>query len=430
MAEELAAIVGGQHVSDDPQRLEQCAIDGVAPQAVVAPGSAEEVAAVLKLASARGWVVVPAGGFTRQATGELAERVDIVLDTGRMNSFAHQDELTISVGAGLSLGELEARLAEHDQMLPLDPPRAASATIGGVLASAAAGPLQHGFGSLRDLCTGIRFVTGDGRLADTRLSLKNISGDDLKKLLIGSHGTLGVITAADFKVFPRPRQTRTFVLDFLLSTGAVQFRDRLLKSPLRFLCAELVSPQAREYLPGLQGRNWALLLRAAGADDVVAACRHDLGHYVVRELAGEPEQAAWRAVADFPETVAARHSNAMLIDVSVPAEWVGMVLQAAQESGTDNNFLPAVLGRGCVGAMVVAFIPLAVDPPAAIQYVNAASAFRSFLPPQASAVVLRCPREAKPLFSVWGSIPHLEAMQAARRALDPAGILNRGRFLV
>ncbi len=78
----------------------------------------------------------------------------------------------------------------------------------------------------------------------------------------------------------------------------------------------------------------------------------------------------------------------------------------------------------------MAFIPIAVDPPSAMQYANAASAFRANLPQEASVVVTSCPREAKDHFSIWGSSPtDVECMHAVKRTLDPGNILNRGRFL-
>jgi glycolate oxidase FAD binding subunit len=79
---------------------------------------------------------------------------------------------------------------------------------------------------------------------------------------------------------------------------------------------------------------------------------------------------------------------------------------------------------------MVAFIPLAIDPPAVTQFAGAASAFRARLPKDSSAVVLRCPKEAKQHFDIWGSTPtDIALMQEVKRALDPKGILNRGRFL-
>ena len=89
------------------------------------------------------------------------------------------------------------------------------------------------------------------------------------------------------------------------------------------------------------------------------------------------------------------------------------------------------VGRAALGALTIPLIPLSVDPPSAMQYANAASALRGALPEDGSAYVLRCPIEAKAHFDVWGSTPTDRSMMlAVKRALDPADILNRGRFLL
>ncbi len=431
---ELAAIVGESHVQDDPAHLAAFAVDGVLPAAVVTPASAEEVAAVLKLASDRGWVTVPAGAFHEQTVGFTPERVDVVLSTGRLDRIEHYDpaDLTVGAGAGTKLGVLFSALGEHHQLLPLDPAHAAQRTIGGAMAAASSGPLKHGYGGLREFCIGVKLVTGDGKLGrGGGRVVKNVAGYDLMKLMIGSWGTLGVIVGASFKVFPRPRQTRTFVCDFLLSGGAIQFRDRLMKSPLPFMAADLLSPRASEYVPGMQSQNWRLLLRAAGSDAVLARYRNELGHYIVGDFEGGEEERLWGAVADFSAAVLQRHTNAMILNLSVPPESLGTVISAAERAGIENNFLPALLGRCMAGALALAFIPLAVDPPAAVQYVNAASSFRTGLTGDSSAVVVRCPWEAKRHFNVWGDTPtDLSLMRAIKQALDPAGVLNRGRFLL
>ncbi len=430
---ELAAIVGDEHVLDDPANLSACAVDGLPPAAAVAPGSVKEVAAVLSLASARGWTTVPAGAFHEQSVGFTPERVDLVLRTDRLQGIEHYDpgDLTIGMAAGTRLGEIFGTLREHHQLLPLDPPQAAQRTLGGAMAAASSGPLKHGYGGLRESCIGIKFVTGDGKVGrGGGRVVKNVAGYDLMKLLIGSWGTLGVIVSASFKVFPRPRQTRTFVCDFLLSGGAVQFRDRLMRSPLPFMAADLLSPRASEYVPGMQSQNWRLLLRAAGSDAVLVRYRSELGHYIVGDFEGGEEEKLWGAVSDFRETVLKRHRNAMLVNLSVPPESLGAALAAAERAGIENNFLPALLGRCMAGSLVLAFIPLAVDPPAAVQYVNAASALRAGLTRDSSAVVVRCPVEAKRHFNVWGDTPtDLPLMRTVKQALDPAAILNRGRFM-
>jgi hypothetical protein len=93
--------------------------------------------------------------------------------------------------------------------------------------------------------------------------------------------------------------------------------------------------------------------------------------------------------------------------------------------------LPAFVGRAGLALLSVAMVPLSVDPPSAMQYANAASSLRAALPQGSSAIVLRCPTEAKRHFDVWGSpSSDIGCMHAVKRAMDPKNILSRGRFLV
>lgn len=433
LAHELAAVCGAAHVREAlPPDL---AIDELLPAVEVSPASADEVAAVLRLASERGLAVVPAGSFSSQHTGRIPDRADILLRTSRLRGIEHYDpgDLTLGVHAGATLSELDAAVAPHRQFVPLDPCCAATRTVGGVLATAAQGPLRHAFGGPRDFCLGVTFVTADGRIAKGGgRVVKNVAGYDLMKLLIGSYGTLGVLVSANFKLFPAPRRPRTFLCSFPSLAQAIEFRDRLLASPLTPLSLDIVSPLAANYLSaGFDPSAWTVALRASGSDAVLARYRSELGSAVTRELDAPADTGLWLGIADFERSVAARHRNAMSVAVSITIADVEAALAAAERIAPQHNLLCAAVGRIGVGSLTLAFVPLAVDPPSAMQYAAAASALRAALPPGASAVVQRCPVEAKRHFDVWGSCStDLDAMRAVRRTLDSQQLLNRGRFLV
>ncbi|MGE5322455.1 MAG: FAD-binding oxidoreductase [Actinomycetota bacterium] len=445
---ELAAIVGEENVQ---QGDEQVAINGVIPGSVVTPASPEEIAAVLAMASSKELVVAPAGGFTKQDIGGVPERIDILMRTSRVRGIQHYDpgDLTISIHAGTPFAEALAEMAEHQQWLPFDAPNLHAATVGGCLATGSAGPLKHTAGGLRDFCIGVHFVTAEGRVAKGGgMVVKNVAGYDLMKLLAGSYGTIGVITRANFKVFPRPRQTRTFACSFASLDETLAFRTKVLQSPLTPTCLEIISPVAPEYLSDAappkdpdhyapsqpvkkSAGAWQIVLRAAGSDNVLARYGKELASAVTRTLEAAAEAQFWAWVSDFEYSVLRRHRNAMVMYTHLTIQDVGPALKAMEKAASDYNFIPAVLGRAATGNMVAAFIPLSVDPPSAMQYANCASAFRGMLPAGSSAEVAHCPREAKLHFDVWGSTPHdITMMRALKKVIDPKNILNRGRFIV
>jgi glycolate oxidase FAD binding subunit len=448
---ELAAIVGDAHVEPHGAATEMNKINGVAPALVVAPGSAEEVAAVLQLANERGMVVAPGGGCTQQDIGGVPERIDILLRTTRMNTIEHYDpgDLTVGIHAGMAFAQAQQRLAEHQQWLPFDPPNLERATIGGLLATGAAGPLKSAFGGMRDFCIGIQFATADGKVAKGGgRVVKNVAGYDLMKLLIGSYGSLAVITKANFKVFPKPRQTRSFICEFGSVEEALKFRGQLFRSPLTPICLEIISPRTPEYLcepPPVRdadhyvpagpvaapSTSWQVALRAAGSDNVLSRYARDLGTAVSSSLEGSAEDRFWSWVSHFEYAVLDRHRNAMVMYTHLSLQGVAPALEALERTAPDYNFVPAIVGRAATGNLIMALIPLSVDPPSAMQYANCVSAFRGLLPPGSSAEVAHCPKEAKIHFDVWGTTPtDIAMMKAVKRAMDPNNILNRGRFIV
>jgi glycolate oxidase FAD binding subunit len=443
---DLAAIVGDRYVTRT-----EFEINGVVPAAVVSPASPEEVGAVLRLANDRGLIVAPAGGLTKQQIGGVPERIDILLSTTRMDKIEQYDpgDLTIAVAAGMPFAAMQRQLAEHHQWVPCDAANLEHATIGGLLATGAAGPLKSTFGHMRDFCIGVQFVTTDGKVVKGGgRVVKNVAGYDLMKLLTGSYGTLAVITRANFKVFPRPRQTRTFVCSFASLEEALKFRTWIFQSPLTPMCMEIISPRAPEYLrdPGpvhdpddyapeqplsLPAVEWQIVLRAAASDTVLARYARELGPAVTRTLEGAAEERFWSWISHFEQSVLARHRNAMVMYTHLPIQSVGPALQALERAAPDYNLIPAAVGRAATGNLVLAFVPLSVDPPSAMQFANCVSAFRGLLPPGSSAEVAQCPKEAKLHFDVWGTTPtDVKMMRAVKRAIDPNNILNRGRFIV
>ncbi len=435
LAGELRAISGAEYVLEDPAELHQHQIGGTAPAVAVTPGSADEIVAILRLANERGLVVVPAGGFTQQQSGTRPAQVDVLLYTTRLTEVEHYDpgDLTIGIGAGCTIRQLSAKVAADRLFFAADPSQPERCTVGGMLATGLYGPHRHGYGGPRDYCIGVRFVTGDARKAKGGgRVVKNVAGYDMMKLLIGSQGTLGIITSASFKLFPAPRQTRTFVSEFANVGEAFAFRNRVLRSSLDPICLELISPEgcAVLRLEGASSTSWSIFLRAAGSDAVLARYRAELASVVSREVEGREERNLWQSVSDFSHLVEERYPGALLISMTMPLGDVQPLLEGLAIVAHSNNFTLAAVGRVGVGHLLAALKPEPDTEMTPANFVNAASGMRDRLPHDASVTVLRCPAEARRHVPAWGATPtDSESMHAVKLALDTKDILNRGRFL-
>ena len=233
------------------------------------------------------------------------------------------------------------------------------ATIGGMLATGMTGPLRHGYGGLRDYCIGVRFVTGDGRKGKGGgRVVKNVAGFDLMKLLIGSRGTLAIITGASFKLFPAPRQTKTFVAEFANrpkpSSFAMPCCARLFRRSVwswfrpkrRRCCRERNSP----------GKGWSIYVRASGSDAVLASYRASLAlRFRKTSIARRAE--LWRGSAELLRTLPQRNPESLLISLSLPLADVQAALNELESIGAADDLAFAVIGTVGVGHLLVGLWP-------------------------------------------------------------------------
>ena len=180
------------------------AVDGTPAQLVARPGTTAEVGEVLRAAAAHGLTVVPRGRGTTLSWGRAPERADLVVDLSRMDAVLDHaaGDLIVDVQAGARLADVQRAVAGAGQRLALDE-TVPGASIGGTLATGASGPRRLIAGTARDLLIGVTVVRADGVVAKSGgRVVKNVAGYDLGKLLIGSFGTLAVITEAVFRLHP------------------------------------------------------------------------------------------------------------------------------------------------------------------------------------------------------------------------------------
>ena len=206
LLQKLRTIVGAANVLTGVE-LSPYVVEGRTPEAAIFPGSIEEVAAVMALASEVGSPVTPWGGGTAASVGMPAGRAGLVIGLRRLGRLLDHEpgDLTATVEAGMTVAAFQTALGNRGQWLSLDPADAERATVGGVLATNACGPRRHLYGTARDVLIGVTVVTADGAVVKGGGKVvKNVAGYDLPKLFIGSYGTLGVIVEATVKLRPLP----------------------------------------------------------------------------------------------------------------------------------------------------------------------------------------------------------------------------------
>ena len=212
---QFKAIVGDAYALTDqtdiaPYLTEQRDLYHGRSMLVLRPSSTEQVAAILKLASESGTVIVPQGGNTGLVGAQQPDGSGkaVVLSLGRMNKIRALDPVgnLITVEAGVILQNVQEAADKEDRLFPLSLGSEGSCQIGGNLSSNAGGTAVLSYGNMRELCLGLEVVLPTGEiLNDLRYVKKDNSGYNIKDLFIGAEGTLGVITAAVLKLFPKPK---------------------------------------------------------------------------------------------------------------------------------------------------------------------------------------------------------------------------------
>ncbi len=407
-----------------------CELDGRRPAIVARPQDAGQVGNLLALCAREGWGVVPWGSGTQIQIGNLPRRYDVALDLGALDEIVDYDaaNLTLTAGAGSTLHSLQELVAAKRQMLPLDPPLAERATIGGVVAANAFGPSRLRYGSARDLVLGLQVALTSGEVIDVGgKTVKNVAGYDLTRAFVGSYGTLGVITRVTCRLFPMPPERRWVLVGFDRASDAFSFTQQVLDSVLLPTSLDLVQGRA---VPNRSDVSLWAVIGLEGTHEVIQRQYRDLstmagtcGARHVEQLADEePEgQQIRRLVQDMPATA----PEPLIVRAYVPISAVGSLWSAVQHLEAEGQAGLNRLARPGIG--VVYLMVQARD-----SHLTAIASTLQALAGEMGghAIVERIPPAHKAHLDVWG--PHRAdwpLMQALKSRFDPAGILSPGRFV-
>ena len=345
----LKAAVGAKGFSEDPTEiaphLEEWRSKYQGRSALLLkPATTAEVSAVLAICNETGTAVVPQGGNTGLVGGQIAFDGEIVLSLSRMNRLRAIDAAahTLSVEAGTILAAAQKAADDAGLLFPLSLAAEGSATIGGNLSTNAGGVAVLRYGMARDLVLGLEVVLAGGRVLDLMRTLrKDNTGYDLKQIFIGAEGTLGVITAAVLKLFPKPAIRATAFVAVPSPDAAVQLLSQMQAKTGGLISAfeimprigiELVTahiPGARDPLPGAS--PWYVLAEAtsAAAFDLDGVFEDALGDREAVIAASEAQRTALWALRENMSEAQKREGASIKHDVSVPVSAIPAFLAKA-----------------------------------------------------------------------------------------------------
>jgi glycolate oxidase FAD binding subunit len=444
----LDEIVGGEHVLRSEAHVRAREVCGLIPSAVIQPADADQVAEILRFAVAEKLAVIPTGGGTKLGIGCVPARYDISLDLSQMNRVLAYDpkDLTLGVEPGARIEDLLRTLGDQRQFLPLDVPFLDRATIGGIVSANSSSPLRHAYGAARDFCLGMEFVTGEGKRAKSGgRVVKNVTGYDLHKLLIGSLGTLAVITRLNFRTFPLPAAQGIFIATFPSAKAASHFCLSVSHSVLMPQVVEIADPPACQLLfsgevsAHLQPRSWCVVLSVTGQPAVVDRHARELGHLASRANAEEflplPEADGVSVLArfrEFPRLAVDAAPSALIFRCNVLPGAIPAFLASLKAIAERERFDLATLTRasGIVYAVFVQKEGTEDSPVKCASLVQKVLDLNAVPGANAQSMLEWCPTEVKRLVGdVWGPArPDLPLMRKVKASFDPHNVLSPGRF--
>jgi glycolate oxidase FAD binding subunit len=380
------------------------------------------VADMLADASARRRAVVPWGGGSHQHFGRAPIRCDTLLRMhGLSGVLAYApDDLTVSVGAGTTLAELDAELAKHRQFLPLDVARPEASTIGGAVATSASSIRRSRYGGARDLVIGMTVALADGTIckAGGRV-VKNVAGYDLCKLFTGSLGTLGVLLSVNLKVYPVPNVRRLALGTFKQPRDAFECARGFLRCShyYAFVIVEVAEPSGPARIWALvEGYGGEMERQLTAARDLITACGGEID--VLNDSQSHPEIRRLIAYREGPE-----HTEPLLRGAVKPAQLHDAWLAACQAFPDGNMRMSgdATTGTYTIGIGVLdegAWLLLALE-----ELRAALQAIGGHMSLTGGSASLRASLDP------WGASSGAESLsRIIKSRLDPLDVLNPGRY--
>jgi glycolate oxidase FAD binding subunit len=468
----LTEILGEQNVKTKSDATAEFAVDNIVPKAVVFPKNTKQVSDVVKFANRENLAIVPCGSGTKMAMGNPPQRLDMVVCTSRMNHMLDVDtsNLTMTIEAGVKFRDIQARLAtqedrcylplndlsvESDEFIcsdrsrngcfiPIDPPYVGRATIGGIIATNSTGPRRLLYNLPRDAIIGIRLVAPNGDiLGSGGKTVKNVSGYDVSKLMVGSMGSLGILCEMTLKMLPLPDKMETLLVSFSSFSDASAFAEQILGTTLLPAAVEVMNASAYSHLPiaGIPDFNADGYVSAIALESFKPAVdRMRTEMLEMAKAAGskadvilkEDEHLSfWLAVSDILQNLDRQFSGLIKAKLNYPISLWKDIIESVESifSQADLDYtLQAHAGNG----VCLANLLLAQDDTAGAD--KAVGALNQMLKrcreSDGNLVIQGAATDVKGKLKMWGEMgSDFVVMKRLKDQIDPSGIMCPGRYV-
>ncbi len=438
----------GKDLHTDPARLLSHSYDATQkiylPDAVAFPSSAQQVSQALELANRHRFPVIPRGSGTGFSGGSLPVRGGLVLSFSKMNRILEIDpvDMVAVVEPGVLTAELQREVEKRGLFYPPDPASHKVSTIGGNIAENAGGPRCLKYGVTRNYVLGLEVVLPDGTLLELGgRTIKNVAGYDLTFLVVGSEGTLAVITKAILKLIPKPRARASLRADFKGAEDACQAANAVLSAGLLPSAMEFMDEHSLKAVVQYTGESLpsevkaSLLVEVDGTEEAVAEQLSEVEEVLLqhrpvsveRASSEEEEEKVWRLRRSLSPAIATLKPIKVNEDIVVPRSRLLEALDFTYRMGEKMGALAVIFGHIGDGNLHVNFMVdregLSRVEGLLEEYFRGIVELGGSITGEHGVGITKknfLPLQLQP--------PSLELMRKVKKLLDPSGVLNPGKI--
>jgi glycolate oxidase FAD binding subunit len=401
----------------------------------VYPENEAEVVQVLKYAYEQGLSVITEGRGTKAGLGGMRGQADILLSLKRMSGIIEYSvgDLTMTALPGTLFSDIEEELNRNGQMFPLYPGWPSESTLGGTVSANISGVKRIRYGSARDWIIGLRVVYPDGTVIRTGGKVvKNVAGYDMTKLMIGSMGTLGVITEITVKLRPKPPHEELIHIYSKSIDPLHKIAQVILNSYMEPVALELLTPPLSRQLTG---RSEYLLL--VGFEDTKSSVTYQtewlngqassLQLQLDRVLQGEDVSAWWEA---YRKLSPKKNDSQIAIKVGSWMTEVAPIIETATQWADKLNVCARTHGGMGTGLthMYIDAPSIGTDEQAVLRFIEEVRRYSEAK--KGFAIVEHAPLGWRSKIDLWGARnSSFRLTEGIKNKIDPKGILNPGRFV-